>query len=306
MHRFAFGGSAQRTSIPDTTDGGGGNTVEIHAYVKETFGVDQDFELAVYDDDAGNTLPEDQILAEVTLTNTANNDGEIKGAYVAALAGSTKYWVAWGNNPSAFSTNQVYYDTVVGISRFVVQAISLPDNWGDVSNTGDFKLSIWADYAAAGGDVTVTPSALALTATLNAPTIIGDVTVTPSALAITATLNAPVIVGDVTVSPSALAITATVNAPTVTGTAVVSPSALALTATVNAPTVTGTALVSPSALAMTAAVNAPVIDITGSVTVLATALALTLSLKDPTILTGAIALGIRGDPHNDMYDGAML
>lgn len=152
-----------RIAIHDTTDAGGGDTVEIHAYVLEQFGANQDFELALYSDDAGNDRPEDRQGVAATLTNPDSNDGEIKQAFVRTLAGSTKYWVVWSNFPSSFATNDIYYDdnSIANSSNFFAQEVTLPANWGDVGTNSSWQYSIWVDYS-------VTPTGAAGIMTTNA------------------------------------------------------------------------------------------------------------------------------------------
>lgn len=140
----------------DTSDASGGNTVEIHAYCKNTDASNSEpLKMAIYDDDAGNNRPEDQLLAETTITVAASYDGEKKAAYVVTLAASTKYWIAFMVDSGEL---ELYYDSDVA-NRHCYQSLGsfdLPANWGNVGTNNTTRWSIWADYAAVGG---VSPTA---------------------------------------------------------------------------------------------------------------------------------------------------
>ena len=88
-------------------------------------------------------------------------------------------------------------------------------------------------------NVTINPSVLTATATLNAPSVSLSRSVSPATLTATATLNAPTISLSKTVSPATLTATATLNDPTVTieTNLPVLVSTLTATVTLNAPTV---------------------------------------------------------------------
>ncbi len=111
------------------------------------------------------------------------------------------------------------------------------------------KYSIYCTYTPGAVNKTVTPSALALSLTLHAPSvaITGDKAVSPSALALTAALQAPSIalISNPTVTPSALALTLAIPAPTPTTSVnkTVTPSAISLALSIKSPTITGILLV---------------------------------------------------------------
>jgi hypothetical protein len=70
---------------------------------------------------------------------------------------------------------------------------------------------------AAGGDVTVTPSALSLTLTGQAPVVNGTGLVQPTAQALTLAQQAPVVSGNALVQPTALTLNLTQQTPTENG-----------------------------------------------------------------------------------------
>jgi len=151
--------------------------------------------------------------------------------------------------------------------------------------------------AAAGGDVTVLPSAIALTSSVLTPT--PQVINHPAAQALTVSLPAPM--PTLTVLPDTQALTAAVTTTTCRIDDTVTPEALAITASIPAPTpvvtqlpsaeaITGSVLapvpmvtVTPAALALTASLIAPVVDVAGSVTVQPSALALTATVLSPSV-----------------------
>lgn len=165
------------------------------------------------------------------------------------------------------------------------------------------NLELWT-VSSQNVNVTISPAALGLTASIPSPTIIGDVSISPNALALTTSEQAPDIIGDVTVTPNALALTSSVVGPTVKGDVTISPNALALTSGVPAPSIIGDVVITPNALALTAQTLAATIKV--DMTISPAALALIASLPAPTITTGLIAAGVRGIETNDIYDGAII
>ena len=147
------------------------------------------------------------------------------------------------------------------------------------------RLPLWTAATSVGGVVncTVEVSALSLSLTLNAPTIISSPIVEPTALALSLTLNAPTVKPDIAVTLTALSLSLSLNAPTVNTGIIVLPSALALSLTLNAPTVISSPTVSVTALALTLTLNAPTV-ITGEVTVEISVLALSLGLQEPSVV----------------------
>ncbi len=87
-------GTGSWSAIHDTTDGSGGTTAQLHMWCDNT-GATDNFLICIYDDDAGNDRPEDQLLAEVAVEVANGFDGQKEVNYVTAVAASTKYWIAY-------------------------------------------------------------------------------------------------------------------------------------------------------------------------------------------------------------------
>ena len=120
-------------------------------------------------------------------------------------------------------------------------------------------LTLLGGAGVASGNGTATPSAIALTVTVPAPTASGGAVTSPAAIARTVTVPAPTATGGGTSSPAAIARTVSVPAPTsVTGGANTTPTAIARTVVVPAPTASGGATTSPAAIALTATVGVTV------------------------------------------------
>jgi hypothetical protein len=141
---------------------------------------------------------------------------------------------------------------------------------------------------------TVSPSGVGSTAALGAPTITATRTVSPSGVASTAALGAPTLApGPVTLSPAGLASTSALGAPTlVPGPRTVSPSGVASTAALGAPTLSAAATVSPSGVASTAALGAPLVS--GAGAVYPSGVASTAALGAPTLVPGAVTVSPAG------------
>lgn len=125
----------------------------------------------------------------------------------------------------------------------------------------------------------VTPSALATTAAVLAPTVIITDTVAPSAQALTLAVLAPSLKTSDSFAPSAQALTLAVQAPTVLSGKIITPSAIALTAAIPAPTVMRDWVFSVSALSLTSALLSTSYVL--GTTVTPSALALSLTVQAP-------------------------
>lgn len=139
---------------------------------------------------------------------------------------------------------------------------------------------------AAGGNVTVTPTTLALTLTTFAPTVSTPRLVTPTTLALTISTFAPTVTVGVRVTPTTLALTISAFAPTVSTPRLVTPTTLALTISAFAPTVSTPRLVTPGTLALTVSAFVPTVSTPRLVT--PTTLALTISTFAPTVTVGNV------------------
>ncbi len=136
-------------------------------------------------------------------------------------------------------------------------------------------------------NVTVTPSALSITASVQSPTVVAvrNVTITPSALSVVASVQAPTMSLGTTISPSTLSPVVSVQAPTVSTTSnvTITPDTLSVVASVQAPTMSTGATISPSALSVVASVNEATVSTGGNITISAGVLSLTASVQDPTV-----------------------
>jgi len=137
----------------DTTDASGGNTIQLHVWCDNP-GVNDNFLICIYDDDAGNNRPEDQLLAEVEIEVLNGFDGQKDSNYVIAVAANTKYWIAtvseggtYRLNYNASDANRHCYRNGAGYDLLA--------NWTDAGANNTTRWSVWADYAAAGGGLSI-------------------------------------------------------------------------------------------------------------------------------------------------------
>lgn len=202
------------------------------------------------------------------------------------------------NKYTEISSPQVLTGTTGLISRASVLVSSKSNILFPTAGTGNvtvepsaltISLSLNSPDIITQTSVTPTPNALGLTLSLQSPTIeaIQNATVTPSALSLTLSLESPTVstVTNVTPTPSALTLSLTLNAPTIEAIQnnTQTPSTLPLTLTLNDPTVvaTQTRTVTPSTLTLALFLYDPSVSITGSATITPSALDLTLTLNSP-------------------------
>lgn len=118
-------------------------------------------------------------------------------------------------------------------------------NDGTAANPVYTPMGLALEIKEAAGDASATPSVIAVSVTVNAPTKIDAATV--STIAVSATVNTPVkIVG---ASPSVISISVVVNSPTKISTVI--PSVVAISTVVNAPTDRSTAVSGVIAVSVT-------------------------------------------------------
>lgn len=142
------------------------------------------------------------------------------------------------------------------------------------------------------GNVTVEPSALTISLSLNSPDIITQtsVTPTPNALGLTLSLQSPTIdtIQNATITPSTLTLSLSLQSPTISTVTNATPtsSALTLALTLNSPTIEAiqNSTQTPSALSLTLSLLDPVISATMFATATPSTLPLTLTLFEPTII----------------------
>ncbi len=122
-------------------------------------------------------------------------------------------------------------------------------------------------------------SALAITASVIAPTVVIDASYAAPVLSVTSTVNAPTAVPGAAYAPAALVATALVIAPAIIVDASFVVPALPAVATVNAPTAVPSAAYAPAVLTVTASMIAPAFAV--ELTYLAPALPAVASLNAP-------------------------
>lgn len=147
-----FGTQYYKIGCHDTSDGSGGDTAQIHIAIAAGANGSRNLTAAIYTDDTGNNRPENQLTAEVTITPGNGVTGFVTGNYVATLAASTKYWLAYSESSTSLT---IKYDAENDNRMHRVASgtdITLPDNWGDTGSNYNYRISIYADYASAGGD----------------------------------------------------------------------------------------------------------------------------------------------------------
>lgn len=115
--------------------------------------------------------------------------------------------------------------------------------------------------------VTVAPTVLTITASVQSPTvnIVSNVTINPAVLTITANVIAPTvdIVSNVTITPGALTINASLQAVTIdiVSNVTITPSVLTIVSSVETPSLTIDSIFSASTLSVTTALQAPSLQI---------------------------------------------
>lgn len=137
---------------------------------------------------------------------------------------------------------------------------------------------------AVAGDVTISPSAVAATMSVVAPTLTYDSIKSPSPVAATMNVVAPTLT--YSVLPAAIAANMQVVAPALTYDTNLVPSPVAATMSVVAPTISYS--VAPSPVQVTMNVPAPTITIGGGVSLAPDAVATTMAVVGPAISYGTI------------------
>lgn len=223
---------------------------------------------------------------------------------LALTAGSVYYASVWmpAGRYSAISAS-FGADVVVGPITFPEDGVGVPGlgitrNGGYTTTPGgvspvnqsfnDTWYGIDVEVSdATGSDSTITPAAVASTATVPAPTPSANVTITPAAVAVAAAVPAPVLPRDAVIGPAGVAAVAAVPAPTVTAGSTVAPAAVTAVAATPARTVTAGCTVAPAAVAALTATPARTVTTVSAITPAAVA-ALT-STPARTLATGSTA-----------------
>lgn len=191
---------------------------------------------------------------------------------------------------------RVFYDDAPGVATASGWNVSFRYAGTSAAASGDTYITLpqaVTEYSAS-GDVTVTPSTIAISASVPAPTVAvtANVTATPATVAVTTSVPAPTLRSSQTATPTTIAATVSVPSPTVRGTAISTPSVVAATASVPTPTLSGTATATPTTVTVTTAVPTPTaIGTIGGVDATATpaTIAATVTVPSPTASGTAIA-----------------
>lgn len=144
--------------------------------------------------------------------------------------------------------------------------------------------------ASGGTPATVTPSVIARSFTVPAPTVKGGAVTTPAAIARSFTVPAPTVKGSAVTTPAAIARSVTVPAVTVKGAAVVAPAAVARSFTIPQATASaggGAATVTPATVAQ--AFTVPATTVKGSAVVAPSAIARSFTAPTTSQAGGAVA-----------------
>lgn len=197
------------------------------------------------------------------------------------------------NNTTNSSGGHVVLDA--RLYRRVLSVSDIWQLWAPQTRWDLFRPAKWRTIVqapAGGGDVTVSPGILTLTASILAPTVSAtrNVTVSPSLLTATTSILAPSVSGSAIVSPAQLTATVSVLAPAVSTTQnpTISPAQLTATSSILAPTVSGQQqpTITPSLLTATASVLTATVSAVQNPTIAPAQLTATVSLLAPTVSAG--------------------
>lgn len=248
-------------------------------------------------DGADTTTPEVQVVREPAVDNTNNaatsgtitvpspTTGNSILAFIGHLANETQT-----KDANYTELDQGAFNTPA--SSFMAESLA---NVSDATPSASWTTSSrWVGVAieirAAPTNVTVTPTALAMTWTGATPSIGLPVAAAPTVMALTWTGSTPTVSLNKLSAPTTLALTWTGSAPTVTATANVTaaPTLLAMTWTGATPTVTTPAISLPTALSLTWAGSTPAI--VAPVVIQPTTLAMTWVGAVPTVAAPRVAI----------------
>ena len=130
-----------------TTGPRGGVTKRIYAWVDNRDSVPHNIKLAIYDHDAVNNWPQNQLATEVTIEVPGNQSGGIvvSAPYEVTLSPNTKYWltIIYDNG---YIDGKWTDDEVNKAGWYYVGSFDLQDPWPDSGNRTAKIWSIWCDY----------------------------------------------------------------------------------------------------------------------------------------------------------------
>ncbi|HEB26435.1 MAG TPA: hypothetical protein ENI05_01485, partial [Porticoccus sp.] len=173
--------------------------------------------------------------ASPSISLTTTEDGDV----IVGVFGDAEDFIPTGNSGTLLNANDngLYSDS----NQFTLQASAgaVATSWttqtygagvygGGIYNGTDRWVMVVAAFKEVNVPVTAEPDALAITSTIILPAIKidGSIYVLPVPVAITATLNAPTVSSSLTHAPSVLSLTATLVAPSIQIDSTLSPSAV--------------------------------------------------------------------------------
>jgi hypothetical protein len=141
--------STYREAHHDTTDASGGDTSTISVYVADLMaGGPWYMNVGIYNDSS-----KPNTIMATSVQFAPGGTGWRSVNYVATLAGSTKYWIAFSFKQSD-SRIDVAYDTVENgweYYKAVGTEEALPSSWGTGDGTYTSRFSLYATYTTGGG-----------------------------------------------------------------------------------------------------------------------------------------------------------
>ncbi len=238
---------------------------------------------------AGNFVPYDGTFTHVAVTYNASSTANDPIIYVDGVSRSvTETTAPFGTveNAGTFrvgiaegTVNE--FDGDIDELLFIGQILSSTEV-NEVMDSG-------IDGTQGATNVTVTPSAVSVTASVQSPTVTAtrNIIITPDPVSVVASVQAPTVITaqDVTVTPSTLSITASVNSPTVStvSNVTITPDTLSAIASVQAPAFSGSTTITPNPVTAVASVNEPTVSTGGNVTISVGVLSVTASVQEPSV-----------------------
>lgn len=232
------------------------------------------YDIGIYSHNSGSDVPDSLLYSETNQAKGTTAGWKKVTGLNWSLSASTTYWVAVQVDDTATTTTIDINSAIVpGTSRYsaMFSQTSLASSWSASTSSNSTDLAIYALYSSAPDpDVTVTPSAEAMTLSIQSPTInvVANRIVTPSTLGLTLSVQSPTITNavSVTITPDAEPLNLSVQSPTIN-------------------TIWNTTI-EPVVEALSLGLQSPIIEAIRQATIQPDATALNLSLQTPFISTG--------------------
>lgn len=193
------------------------------------------------------------------------------------------------DSEAAFTNTSYYVGTILQAIAGASATASFTTN-GTVGGQTN-HLALRPDLATATGTANATPAAIALTATVPAPTVSVSVEATPATIALVVTVPNPAASGASggEAAPATIALAVVTSAPTVTGGSDTAPAAVTLATTTPSATATGSATTSPAAIPLLVVTPAPSASGASSGEAAPATIALAVTTPVPTATGGSNA-----------------